>query len=522
MWTGWVGDEVGDEVDDIVVGGGSAGAVLAGRLSEDAGRRVVLVEAGPHYPATGTTPDDLLDGNTMSLVRHSWGATARITRRREVRYPLGKVTGGSSAVGNTVAIRGTPEDYDDWAASAGPLWAWEHVLPYFRTLEDDLDFGASDLHGAGGPVPIRRWRSDELTPVQQAFLDECLAGGHPYAEDHNHPESTGVGPIPSNRRDARVRVSTAMSYLWPAEARENLTILPETSVDRVVFEETRAVGVEASTADGSSGTIRARRVILAAGAISSPAILLRSGVGPAEHLRGLGIPVRVDLPGVGAGLTDQPRIGVFMTPRPGNENEGKSTGQIVLRTTSSRFNDLYYAMVNRFDLTHHFPALRQVAGAQAVFGVMVVLRRQHSRGRVTLASSDPRTAPDIDLGYLSDERDHQLLADGVRECWKLAHSPKIIDKGEQIVALDERAISDPEALRGYVESAVDSAYNPVGTARMGPADDPTAVVGERCGVHGAENLYVVDASVMPSMVCANTNLTVIMIAERVAAMLRGS
>jgi choline dehydrogenase len=512
---------VSDTVDDIVVGAGSAGAALAARLSEDSGRRVVLLEAGPHYPAAGTTPDDLLDANTMSLVEHSWGFTARISRDREVMYPLGKVSGGSSAVGNTVAIRGTPEDYDEWAAGGNPLWSWEHVLPFLRTLEDDLDYGDRDYHGVGGPVPIRRWRPTELTAVQQAFFDECLAAGHPYAEDHNDPESTGIGPIPSNRRDLKVRVSTAMSYLWPVETQENLTILPGASVGRVVFEGSRAAGVTASVAGGAYETIRARRVILAAGAIGSPAILLRSGIGPGERLRELGIPVRADLPGVGAGLTDQPRIGVFMTPKPGNENEGKSTGQIVLRTTGSRFNDMYYAMVNRFDLTHHFPELRRVAGARSVFGVMVVLRRQHSRGRVTLASSDPRTAPKVELGYLSDERDYQLLADGVRGCWELARSPKIADKGEQVVALDERVIGDEEALRRYIESAVDSAYNPVGTARMGPAEDPGAVVSQHCAVHGTDDLYVADASVMPSMVCANTNLTVVMIGERVAALLRG-
>jgi choline dehydrogenase len=506
--------------DDIVVGAGSAGAVLAARLSEDPGRRVLLVEAGPHYPAAGTTPDDLLDANTMSLVNHSWGFTARLTRNRRVMFPLAKVTGGSSAVGNTVAIRGTPEDYDEWAKDGNPLWSWEHVHPVFRALEDDLDFGDHEFHGRGGPVPIRRWRPEELTAVQQEFRDACLAAGHPWADDHNHPESTGVGPIPSNRRDPQIRVSTAMSYLWPAAERENLAILPRAIVDRVVFEGQRAAGVVLSADGGSFETIRARRVILAAGSIGSPAILLRSGIGPAEDLRALGVSVRADLPGVGAGLTDQPRIGVFMTPKPGNENEGKSTGQIVTRTSADRFNDQYFAMVNRFDLTHHFPELRRVAGARAVFGVMVVLRRQHSRGRVTITSSNPYAAPSVDLGYLSDERDYDLLADGVRGCWELARSPKIFDKGEQLVAVDERVMDDNQALRGYIESAVDSAYNPVGTARMGPAGDPQTVVDQHCAVHGAENLHVVDASIMPSMVCANTHLTVVMIGERAAALLR--
>jgi len=506
--------------DDIVVGAGSAGAVLAARLSEDDGRRVILLEAGPHYPTIGATPDDLLDGNAMSLTDHGWGYSARITADRSIRFPQGKVTGGSSAVGNTVAIRGTPQDYDEWAEAGNPLWSWDHVLPEFRRLEDDLDFGGLDYHATGGPIPIRRWRPEELTRVQQAFFDGCLAAGHGYCEDHNDPASTGVGPIPSNRRDARTRVSTAMSYLWPAAGRTNLTILPDAPVERVLFEGDRAVGVTVATTDGAHETIRARRVILAAGSISSPAILLRSGIGPAQDLRALGIPVRADLPGVGAGLTDQPRIGVFLTPKPGNENEGRSTGQIVLRTTGAgRLNDMYYAMVNRFDLTHHFPELRQVAGAQTVFGVMVVLRRQHSRGRVTLASLDPGTAPSVDLGYLSDERDYELLADGVRGCWELTRSPEILGRGEELVGIDERVLADEELLRGYIRKSVDSAYNPVGTARMGPAADPTAVVDQYCAVHGVQGLHVADASVMPSMVCANTNLTAVMIGEHLATLL---
>jgi choline dehydrogenase len=507
--------------DDIVVGAGSSGVPLAARLSEDSARQVALVEAGPDYSTPEHTPSDLLNGNSMSLVRHNWGFDADIVAGREVKFPQGRVVGGSSAVGNTVCIRGMPGDYDEWAAAGNPAWSWEHILPYFCKLEDDLDFDG-EFHGRGGPIPIRRFRSDELITVQQLFYDACLDAGFSPCEDHNHPESTGVGPMPSNRRDATTRVSTATAYLPPARARENLTIVPDTVVSRVLIESGRACGVEL-VSESTVHELRGRRVILAAGAVGSPAILMRSGIGPADDLRRLGIDVRSDLPGVGAGLTDQPRVGVFLTPREGAENHGLPTSQIVMRTTSATAaerNDMYYAMVSHFDLRHQFPGLRPFADGPRVFSVMAVVRRPHARGRVTVASTDPRKAPHIDLNYLDNEHDYRILAEGVRNCWTLAHSPKIRDRGERLVMLDESNIDSEDVMRDYIKISVESAYNAVGTARMGPSTDHSSVVDQRCAVHGLEGLYVADSSIMPSMVRGNTKLTVIMIGERVAAQLR--
>jgi choline dehydrogenase len=508
--------------DDIVVGAGSSGVALAARLSEDPTRRVALVEAGPDYATVEDTPPDILNGNMMSLLHHNWRFEADITAGRKVSFPQGRVVGGSSSVGNTVSIRGMPGDYDEWAAAGNPSWSWEQTLPYFRKLEDDLDFDG-EFHGKGGPTPIRRFRPDEVISVQQSFFDACLDAGYPHCPDHNDPESTGVGPMPSNRRDVNTRVSTASAYLPAARARENFTVLPDTVVSRVLIRDGRAYGVELLS--GSTvQELHGRRVILAAGVAGSPAILMRSGIGPADDLRRLGIDVRADLPGVGAGMVDQQRVGAFMTPKPGEENFDLPTSQIVMRATSATVgerNDMYYAMVSHFDLNRQFPRLLPFADGPRVFSVMAVVRRPHARGSVTIASTDPREAPRINLNFLDNEHDYRILAEAVRTCWGLIHAPKIHDRGKRTVMLDESNIDDEDFVREYIKISVESAYNAVGTARMGPSADERNVVDQRCAVHGVDGLYVADVSVMPSMVRGNTGLSTIMIGERVADLLLG-
>jgi len=509
--------------DDIVVGAGSAGAVLAARLSEDASRRVLVLEAGPDYLTSHETPGDIRSGNAMSFLDHDWQFKADVSDGRRIRYPRGKVTGGSSAVGATVALRGIPQDYDDWASAGNPSWSWQQVLPYFRRLEDDLDFGGSEYHGQDGPYPIRRWRPDELVPGQLAFTEACLEAGYPEVKDHNHPDATGVGPIPSNRREDLLRVTTSMAYLDPVRHRPNLEVRAHTLVDRVLFEGNRAIGVTASVDGGGFETITARRVILAAGAVASPMILLRSGIGAAEDLRRLGIDCLADLPGVGANLVDHQRTGVFLSPQPGACDPAEPFLQQILRTTargSGETNDLQYYMVNHFDLKA-FPELQMLSGTTMILGVMVVSQRPRSRGRLVLTSADPLAAPHVELNFLGDGgRELDLLVEGVRTSWQLANHPGIRRLGQGFVVLREAVIDDDEMIRQYVRTSMDSAYHPVGTVRMGPASDPSTVVDERCSVHGLEGLYVCDAAIMPSTVRANTNLTSIMIGERSADWLR--
>jgi choline dehydrogenase len=500
------------ECDDIIVGAGSAGAVLAARLTEDPRRSLQLLEAGPDFPTREATPDGLLRQMVIGSAEFDWGYTALAVDGREVAVPRGKAVGGSSAVNGAIALRGVPADYDEWAALGNAAWSWERVLPFFRRLEDDRD-AAGAFHSRGGPIPIRRAKRADLHPVQAAFVEACRALGFPPSADLNHPEATGVGPWPMNVRDG-IRISTAISYLVPARRRPNLTLRPDCHVHRVLFDGPRAVGVEASYG-GRVHQLFARRITLSAGALASPAILLRSGIGPRADCRALGITPLLDLPGVGANLTDHPQIGVNLRARPGVLEGTALLMQAALRYTapgSAEANDMQACVFQ-------FPDSDTVR-------LSVLLQRPRSRGRLTLASADPHAPPRIDFNFCEDPEDVRRLVEGMRLVWALARATPLARLLEREVTLDdgvvlplERAAADlstDAALAGYVRRGVSHFFHPVGTARMGPHGDPGAVVDQSCRVLGTENLRVVDASVMPTIPRANTNLTCMMIGEHVA------
>lgn len=517
-------------VDVVIVGGGSAGAVLAARLSEDPRRTVLVLEAGQAGPLD--TVADQLSNVDFALTGRDWGMHAFARADRQLDYPQGRFVGGGSSVNGALAFRGAPADYDGWAAAGNPSWSWDQLLPCFRRLEADVDLGATDpLHGADGPVPIRRWSDEELVPVQRAFRDACLADGLPWTDDHNHPSSTGVGAFPMNRDRGR-RMSTALTYLRPALDRPNLTVRGDAPVTQVRIERGRATGVTVRAAGtGATEEVGAGEVVLAAGSIHTPAILWRSGIGPASELAGLGIEVVVPNDAVGANLVDHPGVFLFFAPGERVTAAPEPQFQLGARYTSAgadptdpaACNDMFLSMMNHWDLTGS-PDFQAHLGVPSVVVLTCGVHQPRSRGRVALTSADPADQPRIDLNLLDDDADVARLVDGVRRAWRAASTPGMRAFLGRVLLLDEGAFAEDdddatEALAGYVRSVVAPWYHPVGTCRMGPADAGGTVVGDDLRVHGVEGLRVVDASVMPTIPRAPTNLTAIAIAERAAELM---
>jgi choline dehydrogenase len=488
--------------DVLIVGGGSAGAVLTARLSEDASRAVLLLEAGPVY-SLDEIPDGVLSASIVADPGHDWGYVARASEeQRQIPTPRGKVLGGSSSVNAAVAIRPRPGDLAKWASHGAEGWSYEEVLPTFRDMEN-TPTGDDLYHGRTGPLSIRQRTLEGLTPSLRGFVEAAVSMGFKQADDFNGAEQEGAGGYPVNVVD-EVRQSTALAYLT-AEVRQrpNLTIVGDVNIDRVLLQGTTAVGVIAD--DGTE--YRADEVILSGGTYGSPAILMRSGIGPAPDLAALDIDVVADLP-VGRRMQDQTFVPNGFALASDYLQMTPAVGSLVWTSSSSAVGDELDLQVT---VTHLLPGSASPTGGAIVIAAAVVL--PESTGSLRLASADANDPPVIDSNYAGTGRDARRLLEAVKIGREISRQPAFarLTSGE---LMPGNSISDDD-LAGYVFRNLSVYGHPTSTVPMGGADIPWAVVDSVGAVKGVDNLRVVDASIIPEVPSTVTNLTVIMIAERV-------
>lgn len=506
----------------IIVGAGSAGGALAARLTEDADHTVILVEAGPDYAVRDEVPAPICDAYEMSVEGHDWGLTGFFLEPPETRdpqpYPRGRLVGGCSAVNAAIAQRASVADFEEWVAAGNDEWSYEQVLPFYKRVETDKDYGETAVHGGSGPVPIFRFPREEWSPVAKIFEQACLDRGFPSCEDHNAPGATGVGPLPKNQI-GDVRASSLLTYLFEARTRPNLTVLSDTTCHRVLFDGTRAVGVEVER-EGEVERIEADRVVLSAGAIHSPQLLTVSGIGPREVLAELSIDPVVISEGVGQNFQDHPFVGVMGLLKERTEY-GSVRAELKFSSglTGGRLDDLVLWATILDPATLNMPV--DTRGLQAVT-IVAQLALPNSVGWLKVTSKDVSVQPELHVNFLSDEGDADLrrMMHMVRLAFDLATNTAIADELDELLFPDRETVQDDAKLEAWLRSMVTTCYHATSTCRMGPDDDPGAVVSQRLAVHGTENLYVADASVMPSVPTGLTNLTSYMIGERLAGWLR--
>ena len=483
----------------VVVGAGTAGCIVAARLSQDPGTEVVLLEAGPHHRA-GAWPPELSHAYRIIKETHDWGYLAQAgASPRMVHVPRGRVVGGSSVTNATIALRGLPGHYDEWDRFVDGF-GWDSWLPWFRAIERDLQFRDAPHHGDAGPIPVNRYPREEWFPLFERFARAAAARGHAWVDDHNAPGAVGVGPTPFNMIDG-VRVIPADTHLEPALARPNLRLVAGVYADRMILDAGRVTGVEYMTPEGEATRLDADRVVVCLGTYASPAFFLRSGVGPAEDLGRHGIPVALDQPAVGRGMQDHPKVGyrfwidteVPVWPHPWIQV--LLTAHADVAGEPRLFQVMPYAGVT--EAGHRFTDLNvQVADSRG------------RTGAVTIQGRDPRMQPVLSMGWLEAEGDRDLAVAAGREVMALARTGPLAEVMRPWPNQD-----DPD----HCLRTVETFHHPVGTLRMGRPGDPTAVTDSRGAVMGLDGVWCIDASIIPRVPSANTHLLVIALAERLMA-----
>jgi choline dehydrogenase len=527
---------VASEFDYIVIGAGSAGCVVANRLSANGRNQVCVLEAGPSdRPLLTALRVNTPPGNTTLLnsSRFNWGyrwTGGELLKKRAFPCPRGRVLGGTSAVNGMVYIRGHRGDYDDWAGFGNRGWSYADVLPFFKKHEN-RELGTGEFHGGGGELNVAPLRF--LNPITRAFLAGAQELQMPRNDDFNGAEQEGMGPYEVTQKNGE-RCSSSRAFLHPALSRKNVELLADTLVLRINFESGRASSVTIRRG-GNESVLRARReIVLCGGAINSPHLLMLSGIGAAPDLQHLGINVVHHAPGVGANLQDHPTIGMKM------EDVSRQSFAVTARSiVPYAWSALQYAFTRQGRFTSNIveaggfvctrpglarPDIQLIVMVAArpidqmfpyahAFVLGSILLRPRSRGRLELRSPDPMTQVVLHPDFLHSEEDIAPLIAGLRLCRRITRSSpfKEIAGAEQ---LPGNGIDSDEQLREYILGNIGTSYHPVGTCKMGPPEDPAAVVDERLRVRGVRGLRVADASIMPTIIGGNTNAPAIMIGER--------